>query len=133
MTDSPEGAGAEAGGAHRRHPREHFPPTAIPEMLDEGTGLQSTPASLRRNQPCPPREKGGTWARAELAPSSSGGREGTRVLVPMEEGKVRANVLGCKQSCVFNKYYLYNYGCLGTFFSETEGDSLLRVTYFLWT
>lgn len=52
------------------------------------------------------------------------------ILVPMEEEKVRAGVSGCKQSCVFNKYYLYNYGGLGASRRKTEGDSLFKGNIF---
>lgn len=95
-------------------------PLPSQKCYTKGQGCRTRPLPLHRDPLCPPREKGGTCARAELAPFSSGGRGGTRVLVPMEEEKVRAGVSGCKHSWVFNKYYLYNCGGLGTSRSETK-------------
>lgn len=90
-------------GAHCRHPPEHFPPAATPEILAEGTGLQNTPARP------PPHPRAFSCRRVELAPgrdlhpSPQEFAEGRGILVPMEEEKVRAGVSGCKQFYISNK------------------------------
>lgn len=88
------------------------PTEGIPHLLPsqecrtEGRGCRTRPS------PCPPRN---------LLPSPAGQRG---FWSRWRERKVRAGVSGwpCKQSCVFNKYYLCNCGGLGASRSGIEED-----------
>lgn len=122
MTESLAGAGA--GGDTTATRQSLFHPLPPEKRRAEAVKQARCPLAAPLGSP---RQKGELAPGRNLRPSPA---EGTRVWVPVEEGKVRAGVSECKQFHVFNKYYLCNHGGLGASPREVEGGFIAQGNIF---
>lgn len=135
VTDSPAGAGAGAGAgeptAGTRQSISH--PLPPQKFWPKGRDCRTRPLAPRRTPVPSPAEgwnsrPGGTCT---LLPRNSQRDEG--FWSRWRKRRSGQAYRDANSSIFLTNNYLYNFGGLGASGREIEGDSLLRVTYFLWT